>query len=63
MEKNKSAEKSGILPLLLLPLMMKFLGKGITREGEGFNKMNNMNKKSLIPCYPLKNDALDLELC
>ena len=63
MEKNKSAEKSGILPLLLLPLMMKFLGKGITREGEGFNNMNNMNKKSLIPCYPLKNDALDLELC
>ena len=63
MEKNKSAEKSGILPLLLLPLMMKFLGKGITREGEGFNNMNNMNEKSLIPCYPLKNDALDLELC
>ena len=63
MEKNKSAEKSGILPLLLLSLMMKFLGKGITRDGEGFNNMNNMNKKSLIPRYPLKNDALDLELC
>ena len=43
--------------------MMKFLGKGITREGEGFNNMNNMNKKILIPRYPLKNDALDLELC
>ena len=63
MEKNKSAEKGGILPLLLLSLMMKFLGKGITRDGEGFNNMNNMNKKSLIPRYPLKNDALDLELC
>lgn len=43
--------------------MMKVLVKGVTGEGEGYNNINNMDKKSLIPLYPLKKDALDLELC
>ena len=62
-KRTKSAEKRGISPLLVLPLMMKFLGKGITREGEGYNNTNNMDKKGLVALYPLKKDALDLEIC
>ena len=62
-KRTKLLEKSAVLPLLVLPLTMKVLGKGFAGEGEGYNNMNNMDKKSLISLYPLKNDALDLELC
>ena len=37
-------QEGGFLPLLTLPLMIKVLGKGVTREGRGYDKMNHMNK-------------------
>ena len=37
-------EKSGILSFIALPLLMKVLGKGVTRAGKGYNNMDHMNK-------------------
>ena len=36
--------EGGFLPLLALPLMMKVLGKGVTRAGRGYNKMDYVDK-------------------
>ena len=38
-------QEGGFLPLLALPLMIKAMsGKGVTRAGRGYNKMNHMDK-------------------
>ena len=37
-------QEGGCLPLLLLPLMMKALGKGIRRVGRRYNNMDQMAK-------------------
>ena len=36
--------EGGFSKLLALPLMMKVLGKGVTRGGRGNNKMDHMDK-------------------
>ena len=38
-------KEGGFLPLLILPLMMKLLEKGITRAGKRYNNMDQMNEK------------------
>ena len=43
--KGQKAQKGGFLPLLALSLMMKVLGRGVTRAGNGYNNMNNIHKK------------------
>ena len=36
--------EGGFSQLLALPLMIKVLGKGVTRGGRGNNKMDHMDK-------------------
>ena len=38
-------QEYGFLSLLALLLMMKDLGKLVTREGKGYNKMGHMDKR------------------
>ena len=38
-------QEYGSLSLLALLLMMKVLGKRVTREGKGYNKMDHMDKR------------------
>ena len=37
-------KEDGFLPSLALTLMMKVLGKGVTRAGRGYNRMDYMGK-------------------
>ena len=43
--KGQKAQKGGFLPLLVLSLMMKVPGRGVTRAGNCYNNMNNIHKK------------------
>ena len=38
-------QKVDLLPLLGLSLMMKVLGKGVTRVGKGYNNMDHLTKR------------------
>ena len=38
-------QEAGYLLLLAFPLMMKILGKGVTRTGKRCNNMDHMDKK------------------
>ena len=38
-------QKADLLPLLGLSLMMKVLGKGVTRAGKGYNNMDHLTKR------------------
>ena len=35
--------------------MMEVLGKGVSKAGRGYNNMDHMDKKNLVPFHPLSN--------
>ena len=37
-------QEVGIIPLLVIPLMIRVLGKGVTRAGRIYNNMDDMGK-------------------
>ena len=40
----RKGQESGILPLLTLPLMMKVLEEGVTKDGKGYNNIDHMDE-------------------
>ena len=43
--RTEKEQEAGYLLLLAFPLMMKILGKGVTRTGKRCNNMDHMDKK------------------